>query len=746
MGIVVAEVLEALPSPLSIKVHYRMCSELLKLLTRVTKIIPEIEAAPPRCSSGIEALCLLNNGIVKANSLLQRCSESSKLYLALTGDAILSRCKKSRNLIEQSLGQLQNMVPVILAATISGIISDLRSSTFCLDPSEEEAGKVLRELLHRYGSTTDSMEDDTLGSIRVVSLKLHIMSQKALLIEKRSIKKLLDKIGQSDTAKRKILSFFLNLLYKYGNDIIREQTDNSVICHEDTFPVAGANDLSTEVELRKRYRPDVAQIDMLSTAIPPEEFICPLSSRLMYDPVVIASGQTFERMWIQRWFDEGHDACPKTNVKLAHLSLTSNIGLKDIISKWCAAHGLSIPNPNKEAELVKSCETSTNSIASLSSSLNDLYLPLDFSGSADFLHSKMSRDVNLLSMKNDNDSPRFQSSASTQEINMEYFARISSLPWDSQCTMVENVKHFLMGNNEACTMMSFGNFVQPLLRFMKDAHNTHDVEAQMIGCQLLLEFVQKCRIHISCMDEDAYSLLGSYLDTEVAQQALAILEVLSFDKDSEYKIAASGALTCILNIVDTQLEELLEPALKILSNLSSSSEIGSFLVSRAFIPKLVPLFENNTLARYCVTIVKNLCDKGDARVSVAESDGCISSISKLLESDSHEDQEHAVDILLSLCSERVQYCQLVMDEGVITGLVNVSVNGNNRAKSMAMELLRILKDEFSTDKECSGSDVAMDYSTSESKAKIPSSKAPGIFSKIFSRPSVLTAKKKKKET
>lgn len=61
-----------------------MCSELLKSVIRVSKIFSEIEEARPRCSSGIEALCLLNNGIIKAKSLIQYCSESSVLYLVCT--------------------------------------------------------------------------------------------------------------------------------------------------------------------------------------------------------------------------------------------------------------------------------------------------------------------------------------------------------------------------------------------------------------------------------------------------------------------------------------------------------------------------------------------------------------------------------------------------------------------------------------------------------------------------------------
>lgn len=35
--------------------------------------------------------------------------------------------------------------------------------------------------------------------------------------------------------------------------------------------------------------------------VAPEEFRCPISLELMADPVVIASGQTFDRACIQKW-------------------------------------------------------------------------------------------------------------------------------------------------------------------------------------------------------------------------------------------------------------------------------------------------------------------------------------------------------------------------------------------------------------------------------------------------------------
>jgi len=65
-----------------------MCTELAKLVDRISRIVPDIEAARPGFSSGIESLCLLNNTIEKARVLMQHCSECSKLYLVCTSSSL----------------------------------------------------------------------------------------------------------------------------------------------------------------------------------------------------------------------------------------------------------------------------------------------------------------------------------------------------------------------------------------------------------------------------------------------------------------------------------------------------------------------------------------------------------------------------------------------------------------------------------------------------------------------------------
>ncbi|KAK6134268.1 hypothetical protein DH2020_032004 [Rehmannia glutinosa] len=72
----------------------------------------------------------------------------------------------------------------------------------------------------------------------------------------------------------------------------------------------------------------------------PDDFRCPISLELMRDPVIVATGQTYERSYIQRWIDCGNTTCPKTQQKLQHLTLTPNYVLRSLISQWCVKHNI----------------------------------------------------------------------------------------------------------------------------------------------------------------------------------------------------------------------------------------------------------------------------------------------------------------------------------------------------------------------------------------------------------------------
>lgn len=680
MGTDVAEAVEKLPLPCDIKVHSVMCTELMKLVDKIDKIFPEIEASRPRCSSGIQSLCLLNSAIDKAKSSIRDCSESSKLYLALTGNAVLSRCKKSKKLLEQSLSQIQNMVPVMLASKISQIIAELNEMKLSLDPSEEEAGKAVRALLEGYDTGNRSGKESRNECIRIAALKLHITSQKALLMERRSIKKLLDELGDGDSKKTKkqILMFLLALLTKYGKSIASGHLENDNVVQNQDYK-------SRKVD----FCVDYEEARMGGNGVPPEEFKCPISLKLMYNPVVIDSGLTFERMWIQKWFDEGHDVCPKTNRKLSNVSLTPNTAMKDLISRWCETHGVTLSDPciqlSTDANTWENSSTSVNSL----SSMYNFQLPVDFSNL-----SLSSLDIS-------------HTADDTRELDVESLSEEldDALPWEFQCKIVEDLMTRLKRDDRACKLISFGNLVESLVKFLKVARVIKDVKAQRIGCLLLLILVGEFR-NIKYLSEDAYGLIAEFLESQVIEEALAIIEVLSSHKNCRSEIASSGALPYIFKILDTQIGEIQTPALKILYNLTLTRNVRSLVVSSDLIPKLVTLSEDESLSRYCIAILTNLCGNQDDKSIIAETNGCVSFIAKVLESDSCEEQEQALEILLSLCTQSIQYCRLVMDEGVIPAVVSISINGNDIGKAKAHEMLRVLRDIEHEDyvEECVASD------------------------------------------
>ncbi|CAI5959246.1 unnamed protein product [Closterium sp. NIES-65] len=76
----------------------------------------------------------------------------------------------------------------------------------------------------------------------------------------------------------------------------------------------------------------------------PREFFCPLSGRVMLDPVIVASGCTYERAHILQWLRApGPQAatCPATGAALPHAQIVPNIALKELITSWLASHAAS---------------------------------------------------------------------------------------------------------------------------------------------------------------------------------------------------------------------------------------------------------------------------------------------------------------------------------------------------------------------------------------------------------------------
>lgn len=135
---------------------------------------------------------------------------------------------------------------------------------------------------------------------------------------KRELKRLVDLITDEDDCRTEVLDEISCILAALKNRKLRFQNNKSE-----------NNSKSFSEKLEAIGVPDC--------------FLCPISTKLIRDPVVVATGQTYDRKFIQAWLDAGHRTCPKTQQILPHFVLTPNYLLGMMIQQWCQANGLELP-------------------------------------------------------------------------------------------------------------------------------------------------------------------------------------------------------------------------------------------------------------------------------------------------------------------------------------------------------------------------------------------------------------------
>lgn len=117
----------------------------------------------------------------------------------------------------------------------------------------------------------------------------------------------------------------------------------------------------------------------------PETFFCPISFHLFRDPVLLQTGQTYERSVIQRWLAEGGSICPITGVELPKpVILTANVALRQAIEDWAyknaewmlGPNGRLLPVPESERRhfSVRQTQTTNDADRALAISLQEAEL------------------------------------------------------------------------------------------------------------------------------------------------------------------------------------------------------------------------------------------------------------------------------------------------------------------------------------------------------------------------------------
>uniref|UniRef100_A0A0D6QWD0 RING-type E3 ubiquitin transferase n=1 Tax=Araucaria cunninghamii TaxID=56994 RepID=A0A0D6QWD0_ARACU len=296
----------------------------IKALAVLFEVVKEsTQPLPPSAVLSFNELYIM---LQRTKLLLQDCNEGSRFWLLMQGESLACQLLE----LTQDMATALDVLPLKL-----------------LDVSEDVREQV--ELVHRQARRAKVSVDPVEQGLR------------------KDVISVLDEFERKVTPdKGKLEKIFEHLQIKDGRDcrdeiqhLEEEISDQSNGGKE--VPVSLINSLISLVRYCKCVLFGVAEIvspsvEKFSNAenseeayAVPDDFRCPISLDLMRDPVIVSTGQTYDRFSITRWIDEGHSTCPKSGLALSHTNVIPNYALRNLIQRWCEEHGVPFEKPEKSA-------------------------------------------------------------------------------------------------------------------------------------------------------------------------------------------------------------------------------------------------------------------------------------------------------------------------------------------------------------------------------------------------------------
>ncbi|KAF7101621.1 hypothetical protein CFC21_102898 [Triticum aestivum] len=299
------------------------CHNLLRWLQLILPLLEELRDSAPRLTDdAYRRLTLLGRALSAARRLLRSCNDGSKIFLALESEAVLGRF---RAVYEKMNSALDGMpyAELDISDEVTEQVELMNAQLMrCKKRTDTQDIELSMDLMVILQNNKDEERNADRAILERLASKLELQMLPDLRAETVAIKKLInEQNGQHADSTKQIIE----LLHKF-----------KVIAGIDEKNVLGG-----EVFVTK-------SLDKCPSLMIPDDFLCPITLEIMTDPVIVASGQTYERRSIQKWLDSGERTCPKTRQPLAHLSLAPNYALKNLILQWCDKHKVELQRREPE--------------------------------------------------------------------------------------------------------------------------------------------------------------------------------------------------------------------------------------------------------------------------------------------------------------------------------------------------------------------------------------------------------------
>ncbi|XP_010556057.1 PREDICTED: U-box domain-containing protein 15 [Tarenaya hassleriana] len=576
----------------------------LKLLIPLLEEIRDTEAPlPDNCG---RFLSCLKKVVLLARKLLKTCNDGSKIFLALDGESTMIKFhsvyeKLNQVLLEVPFDELT--ISDEVTEQVDFLCKQLKRAKRRTDTQDIE---LAVDLMVAFSKTDKRNADSAI--IERLAKKLELQTVEDLKTEAIALSNHMREKGghNSETMQQMIdlLNKFKNLLGLEETDILRE--------------------------------PMVPKLLTKSTSlIVPHEFLCPITLEIMVDPVIIASGQTYEKESIQKWFDAGHRTCPKTRQTLGHLSLAPNYALKNLIWQWCEKNNFKLPE--KEVPSCSRCDSEQNEEAS--------YLVEELSSSQLERQRKAVKQIRVLARENPE--------------NRVLIANAGGIP-----PLVQLLSYPDSGIQE--------NAVTALLNLSIDENNKKLISNEG-AIPAIVEILQSG-------------------NTEARENSAAALFSLSMLDENKVTIGLSNGIPPLVDLLQNGTIRGKRDALTALFNLSLNSANKGRAIDAGIVQPLLQLLKDRNLGMIdeALSVFLLLASHPEGRHVIGQL-SFIETLVDFIREGTPKNKECAASVLLELGSNNSSFILAALQFGAYEHLVEIRNSGTNRAQRKANALIQLIR-------------------------------------------------------
>ncbi|KAJ4791000.1 U-box domain-containing protein 9 [Rhynchospora pubera] len=374
----------------------------------------------------------------------------------------------------------------------------------------------------------------------------------------------------------------------------------------------------------------------------PDHFLCPLSSELMRDPVVLSSGQTYDRRFIQEWLSSGNRTCPKTQQVLSNITLTPNYLVRGMISNWCTKNGVSFSPPsNTDLDLVTGNDRST--FTSLLDNISSPASPISEKRQA-------VRDLRLLTKRNKS----FRAVIGEKPGAISQFLSVLSVPG-------------LKDNPEVLE-----DTVTTILNL-----SIHDSNKKILG------------EHADVVPILIMGLKSGAMETR-SNSAAALFSLSALDSNKE-KIGGLCAIKYLIELLEDGTLEAQKDAAAAIFSLCVVRENRGRAVQNGIVDVALKNIKNETLLDESLAILALLCSDQEAAEKLKEN-GVLCLLKVARENPGKRNKENAVVVLFSICMYDRKMLRVVGEDEKLNGTMAwLALNGTSRAQRKAAGILEKIK-------------------------------------------------------